>query len=354
MSSTRKIGWGILGTASIARRQAIPAIQKSNHGTVVAVGSRDLAKARAYADELGIPVSYGSYDEILQDPHIDAVYIALPNHLHLEWTIKAAQAGKHVLCEKPIGLDASQVKEIQQVAANTGVQIMEAIPSYFHPLHRRVADVIRRGTIGQPVFLRFSLGWSFRDAPGDFRWKKEYGGGALLDLGCYPISVARVLTGDEPEWVTARATFTSKPPASSDTSGFSDTVGARDTSDLSVDTNVAMLLSFPSSTALIDIGILTASRNEYTVIGTDGKITVTSPFGNRADSRGWTVYDHTGQIVDQEEVSANQMEIQFQQVCECLAKGEKLPISLLESLANTIVLDACAESALAGGSKIIL
>lgn len=362
IDATKKIRWGLLGTASIARRQAIPAIQKTQSGELTAVGSRDEARAKAFANEFNIPMAFGSYEEVIHSDKVDAVYIPLPNDLHVPWIKKAVDSGKHVLCEKPIGLHSNEVEKLIRYVKpksnpkeNDGIkskqvahdppQVMEGIATYFHPIHERATQLIADGAVGKPVFLRFSLGWSFRDQPDDYRWRKSKGGGALLDLGCYPISTARQLVNDEPSQVIARTTSSSN--------GADQWVSLSDGDD-SVDTNVAITLHFPRVTAMIDIGIATAARNYYEIIGTDGRIVAYEPFGNRVSARRLVVYDHTGTEVQQEQFTANQMERQFDAVTEAFARGTPVPISLEESLQNARIIDACFTSAKNDGHVVTL
>ncbi len=201
-----KIRWGVLSTSRHAAATWIPACQASQRGEVVAVASRDAGRARQYADEHGIPRSFGDYESLLASPDVDAVYIPLPNHLHKEWTIKAAGAGKHVLCEKPLGLDAAQAEEMVAACHAAGVTLAEAFQWRHHPHAERTRELLRDGAIGDLRLIEagftFPLG---RD--GDVRWDPVKGGGALYDVGCYPVALARYVTGGEPLSVTAQATW---------------------------------------------------------------------------------------------------------------------------------------------------
>lgn len=201
-----KIRWGVLSTSRHAAATWIPACQASQRGEVVAVASRDASRARQYASEHGIPRSFGDYESLLASPDVDAVYIPLPNHLHKEWTIKAAEAGKHVLCEKPLGLDAAQAEEMVAACHAAGVTLAEAFQWRHHPHAERTRELLRDGAIGDLRLIEagftFPLG---RD--GDVRWDPAKGGGALYDVGCYPVALARYVTGGEPLSVTAQATW---------------------------------------------------------------------------------------------------------------------------------------------------
>ncbi len=201
-----QIRWGVLSTSRHAAATWIPACQASQRGEVVAVASRDASRARQYASEHGIPRSFGDYESLLASPDVDAVYIPLPNHLHKEWTIKAAGAGKHVLCEKPLGLDAAQAEEMVAACHAAGVTLAEAFQWRHHPHAERTRELLQDGAIGDLRLIEagftFPLG---RD--GDVRWDPAKGGGALYDVGCYPVALARYVTGGEPLSVTAQATW---------------------------------------------------------------------------------------------------------------------------------------------------
>jgi predicted dehydrogenase len=202
MTEIQPVRWGVLGAANIAVKKVIPAMQRSELSPVVAIASRDLAKARAAAEELGIARAYGSYEQLLADPEIDAIYNPLPNHLHVPWSIRAAEAGKHVLCEKPIALSASEARELLAVRDRTGVQIGEAFMVRTHPQWHAVRELVASGRIGE---LRLVVGHFsyYRRDPADIRSRAEWGGGALMDIGCYPVMLSRWIFGAEPIDVVA-------------------------------------------------------------------------------------------------------------------------------------------------------
>lgn len=191
----KKLRFGIMSTARIAKNSMIPGILKSELCEVEAVASRDAAKAKDLADRYKIGKSFGSYDELLADPEIDAVYIPLPNHLHKSWTIKAAEAGKHVLCEKPAALTVADVREMVEAARKNGVLFAEAFMYRYHPKHARVREIIEIGEIGELRGIHGSFTCSNADDKSNVRYSKEMGGGSIYDLGCYPISAARMIYG---------------------------------------------------------------------------------------------------------------------------------------------------------------
>ena len=193
----RTLRWGVLGAARIAVVKVVPAMQRGRYSRVVALASRDRAKGEHAARELGIPRVHGSYEELLADPDVDAVYNPLPNHLHLPWTVRALEAGKHVLCEKPLGLTPAEVEELLRARDRTGLRVQEAFMVRTHPQWLGVRDLVRSGRIGalRAVSTVFTY---FNDDPANVRNVAEYGGGGLYDIGCYPITIARFLFGAEP------------------------------------------------------------------------------------------------------------------------------------------------------------
>jgi predicted dehydrogenase len=197
-----KLRWGVLSTAAIGLKKVIPAMQRGQYTTVAAIASRDLARSKEAAAAHGIPAAYGSYEELLADPNIDAIYNPLPNHLHVPWTIKAAEAGKHVLCEKPISLTVAEAETLLGVRERTGVKIGEAFMVVTHPQWMRVRQLLDEGRIGP---LRSVAGFfSYYNAdPANIRNQADIGGGALMDIGCYMILAARFGFQQEPTRVVA-------------------------------------------------------------------------------------------------------------------------------------------------------
>lgn len=196
----QKIRWGILSTANIGMQKVTPAIQASPSSEVVAIASRDQAKARAAADQLGIERAYGSYQELFADPDIDAIYNPLPNHLHVPMTLAAARAGKHVLCEKPIALTAAEAEQLREIPS--GIVFMEAFMVRFHPQWHRVREIIRSGELGEVRAINAVFSYHNVD-PHNVRNQADIGGGGIMDIGCYPITAARYFFEGEPERVVS-------------------------------------------------------------------------------------------------------------------------------------------------------
>ena len=205
MPTDSKLRWGILGCARITRRGLIPGIRASERGTIGALSSRDGATARAWAEEFGVPRAYGSYEEVLADPEIDAVYLPLPNELHKQWVAAAADAGKHILCEKPLALDAAEARAMVAHCQARGVVLMEAFMWRHQPRTLALRRMVAEGVIGDLRLIRSSF--SFPIDPGDWRLDPARGGGALWDVGCYGVSTLRLFAGAEPDAIKAVARF---------------------------------------------------------------------------------------------------------------------------------------------------
>ncbi len=251
----KHLQWGVLGVAGIALRAVIPAIQHSANGRLLAIASRTHEKAADAAAQLGIPRAYGSYEALLADPEVEAVYIPLPNSMHREWTLRCAEAGKHVLCEKPMALRAADAEEMIAACARRGVTLMEAFMYRFHPRTLRVAELAAQGALGEVRLVRASF--TFRvGSSGNIRLDPGLGGGGLYDVGCYCVNVSRVLLG-EPTTVFAFG--------GAGTSGVDEVLGG--------------VLCFEGDRiALIDCGLALSRRQEYEVIGTAGHMTVPLAF----------------------------------------------------------------------------
>jgi len=257
----RRLRWGVLSTARIARQRFIPGVQASQSGEVVAIASREAGRAAHAAAELGIPRWYGSYEALLADPEVEAVYIPLPNALHAEWTVRAAAAGKHVLCEKPAARRVADAERMAAACRRAGVLLMEAFMYRHHPQHARVQALLAAGTIGEPRLVRASFCFAMspeRRAGGDIRLSRALDGGALMDVGCYAVNAARLLFGAEPLEASAQQTVD---PA------------------CGVDTTFAGLLRFPGDRlALIDGSFDVGSGQRYEVAGPQGTILVERAF----------------------------------------------------------------------------
>ncbi len=251
----KKVKWGILGAASIAVRRVIPGMQKGAYSEIAAIASRDKKKAEEAARKLGIPKVHGSYEELLQDREIEAIYNPLPNHLHVPWSIKAAEAGKHVLCEKPISITVAEAKTLLAARDRTGVKIGEAFMVKTHPQWLRTQEIIRSGGIGELRAIAGLFSYFNRD-PGNVRHKVEWGGGGLLDIGCYPITMSRFIFAEEPVRVAG--------------------VLERDP-DFKTDRLASAILEFPSGQSIFTCGTQTAFFQRMHFLGTSGRVEIEIP-----------------------------------------------------------------------------
>jgi predicted dehydrogenase len=326
------VRWGILGAANIGVRKVIPAMQRGARSRVVAIASRDLAKARAAAGELGIAKAYGSYEELLADPEVEAIYNPLPNHLHVPWTIRAAEAGKHVLCEKPIALSAAEARQLLDVRARTGVHIGEAFMVRNHPQWLAVRELVASGRIGELRVVAGHFAY-FRRDPDDVRSVPEWGGGGLMDVGCYPITMSRWLFGEEPEAVI----------------GIVD----RDP-ELRVDRIASGLMRFPSGgQATFTCAMQLAHYQRMQLHGTGGRIEVQIPF-NAPNDRPCRIFvddgrelgDHSAEAIDFPAV--DQYTLQGDNFSAAIRGEGRVPVNVEDAVANMAVIDAVFRSAESG------
>jgi predicted dehydrogenase len=257
-----KLRWGVLGVARIATTKVIPAMQRGVRSTVAAIASRDAARAAQAALALGIPKHYGSYDALLADPDIDIIYNPLPNHLHVPWSIRAMEAGKHVLCEKPLALSTTEIRNLIDVRNRTGRKAGEAFMVAVHPQWLRARAAIRAGDIGD---LRSVVGWfSYSNRnPQNVRNVPEYGGGGLMDIGCYPIFIARYLFGQEP--IRACGTLELDP-------------------EFHTDRLASAILEFPTGQSIFTCSTQLIGAQRIVAFGTHGQIEVEIPFNAPADA----------------------------------------------------------------------
>ncbi len=322
----KKVRWGIIGCAGIAKRSVIPGIQQSETGEVAAIASRGLDKAKITAEELNIPKAYGSYEELLADPEIDAVYIPLPNHLHKEWTIRAAEAGKHVLCEKPLAMDAREAEEMVDACQKAGVVFAEAFMYRYHPRYNAIRELIKSGEIGEVRGIHGTFTFNNAKDMGNVRYKKEWGGGSLYDVGVYPISAARMILDQEPEAATVHAFFSSEHD--------------------DVDMMASGILEFDRGIALtFDCGMWAAFRNEIEIVGTEGRIEVPSAFiVHQNEQDNFHVYTKDGHR-EVEVPRLNQYALQADAMGRNILDGETLPFASTDAVLNMKVLDACLTSA---------
>jgi predicted dehydrogenase len=266
-----KIRWGLLSTAHI-NQKVMPAIRNSHYGELVAVASRDEQKARAYAKEYRIPLSFSSYEAMLASDQVDVVYISLPNHLHAEWMIRAMQAGKHVLCEKPFVLTIKEMDEVTRVKQETGCKILEAFMYRYHPQTQQVIELISDGMIGDVEIVEGVFQFPLKDA-GNVRWNPQFGGGALWDVGIYPLSYAQLVMGEPPIQVFGQRKLTA--------SGVDETFLGQMMYTRGRQAQLRSSFSLPYETRL-------------SISGSAGRIIIPRPFHNMEDHRKICRVDASG------------------------------------------------------------
>jgi predicted dehydrogenase len=322
------VRWGILGAAKIALESVIPGMRRSAQAQVVAIASRDIAKARSAANRLGIPRAYGSYQELLADPDIEAIYNPLPNHLHVPWSIRAAEQGKHVLCEKPIALTAREARDLLEARDRTGVQIGEAFMVRTHPQWHKVRELIASGRIGEMRLIAGHFSYYRRD-PGDIRSRVEWGGGALMDVGCYPITISRWLFGAEPTEVVG---LIERDP------------------QMQIDRLASGLLRFEGGQATFSCAGQLVPYQAMQIFGTTGRISVEIPFNPPPDDECRVFVDDgrdvTGSGIETIAFPAvDQYALQADRFSEAIRGSGSVPVSLEDAMGNMAVIDALFRSA---------
>jgi xylose dehydrogenase (NAD/NADP) len=344
--------FGILGAARIAERRVIPAIRKSANAMVTGIASRDAARAQACADRLGIPKAYGSYETLLDDPGVDAVYIPLPNALHCEWTIKAAEKGKHVLCEKPFAANAGEVDEMIAACEAHRVLLMEAFMYRFHPQNEKALELIRHGEIGAVKLVRAAFCFTIAEET-NIRLSQALAGGSLMDVGTYCVSAARTLSGAEPEAALALAH-----------------VGALS----GVDETMAGLLRFPagaqnqaaraavhSPEGVVPAGALASFecsfrmpyRTAYEVIGERGRIEVPAPFITNNKETAIVLHYPDDRTRTFSFPAVDQYTLMIEHFAGCVLEQQPLRYPAAEGRAQMQALDALRKSAQSGKTEII-
>lgn len=314
-----KVRWGILGTAKIALAKVIPAMQRSDWCEIAAIASRDVTKAKAAADELGIPKAYGSYEELLEDNTIEAIYNPLPNNLHVPWTVKAAETGKHVLCEKPIALNASEARTLVDVRNRTGVRIQEAFMVRTHPQWLETRRLIHSGRIGSLKSITGFFSY-FNPDPTNIRNQLDLGGGGLMDIGCYPITISRFMYETEPSRVL----------------GLIERDAATGT-----DTLTSAVLDFPNGRSTFTCSTRLAPYQRMIFHGTEGRIEVLIPFNAPNDVP-------TRILLNDETIEfpiCDQYEIQGSLFSRAIRENSEQPIPLEDAINNMAVIDAVFRSA---------
>ncbi len=319
----KKVRWGVLGTADIAQTQVIPAMLRSENVEIIAIAS-GTGKARDVAAAFSIPYYYDSYQELLENQSIDAVYIPLPNHLHKQWTIEAAKHGKHVLCEKPASLTAEDVQEMADFCREKGVKFMEGFMYQFHPQHQRVREILASGEIGEIKFMTGCFSFFLEDKSTNIRMKKEMGGGSLYDVGSYCVHAIRNLLNTEPVEVEAHAVL--DPESGVDI------------------TTIAYMKLKNGIHATFNCSMDMTSRQEYEIVGTKGRILV--PRAYRPDLFGGKglILVQTENFDRKEKITADLYRLEVEHFSQAILDNFKPAYTPENTINNMRAIEACYQS----------
>jgi predicted dehydrogenase len=330
-----KLRWGVLSTANIGLKKVIPGMQKGERAAVTAIASRDLAKARLAAAALGIATAYGSYEELLADPDIDAIYNPLPNQLHVPWTIKAAEAGKHVLCEKPLSLSVAEAETLLAVRARTGVKIGEAFMIRSYPQWLRVRELLDEGRIGELRSITGVFSY-FNNDPANIRNHVESGGGGLMDIGCYLIHASRFAFRQEPTRVV----------------GLVD----RDP-QMHIDRLTSAMLNFPGGQSIFTCSTQLVPYQRVHFFGTSGRIEIEIPFNAPPDRPTRLFIDSNGDlfgggITTETFPVCDQYTLQGDAFSKAVLEDTQVPVPLEDAIKNMAVIEAIFKSGNSGQWEI--
>jgi len=309
----KKTRWGVLGVAKIAAVKVIPAMQRASNCQIAAIASRDLSRARTAAEQLGIAQAYGSYEELLADSSIDAIYNPLPNHLHVPWSIRAAEAGKHVLCEKPIALSVAETRDLIAARDKARVKIGEAFMARTHPQWIRAAEIARSGRIGELRVVSGHFSYFNRD-PKNVRNIANIGGGGIMDIGCYPITLSRMIFADEPVGVHA---FLDRDP------------------DFKTDRLASVILQYPKGHASFTCSTQLVPYQKMHIFGTTGHIEIEIPFNAPPDKP--TRIFVNGEV--EEFPVCDQYTIQAELFSRAILEDTEVPVPLEDALKNMTVIE---------------
>ena len=322
-----KVRWGVLSTAAIATEKVIPAMQRAELCEVTAIASRDLGKARAAADKLGIAAAYGSYEELLSDPDVDAIYNPLPNHLHVLWSIRALEAGKHVLCEKPIGLTSGEGQQLVDAGKlHPELKLMEAFMYRHHPQWLRARQIVREGGIGELRTIQSAFAY-FNDDAGNIRNVADMGGGAMMDIGCYPISLSRFLFDQEPERVFGAVEIDPR---------------------FQTDRLASGVLEFGAGTSTFTCSTQLAPYQRVHIFGTEGRVEIEIPFNAPPDAPCKMWHQRGEEIEVIQLATFDQYGIQGDLFARAILEDAEVPTPIEDAVANMRVIEAVFRSSESG------
>ena len=318
-----KVKWGIISTALIGTEKVIPAMQRGEYCEIAAISSRNLEAAQREANNLGIPRAYGSYQELLDDPEIQAVYNPLPNHLHIPWSIKALEAGKHVLCEKPIAITSAEGQKLVDAAkAHPELKVMEAFMYRFHPQWVYAREKVQGGALGELRTIQTFFSY-YNDDPHNIRNMADIGGGGMLDIGCYAISTARFIYGAEPQKVTGLVEYDP---------------------NFGTDIIASAMMVFENGSATFTVSTQIEDYQRVTIVGTKGWLEIEIPFNAPTDRpcRLWlTVGGETQEVTFE---TANQYTLQGDAFSKSVLEDTPVPTPIEDAVANMKVIEAVLKS----------
>jgi predicted dehydrogenase len=322
-----KVRWGVLSTANIGVSKVIPAMQQGEYLQITAISSRNLKNAQAVATQLGIPKAYGSYEELLADPAIDAIYNPLPNHLHVPWSIKALEAGKHVLCEKPIALTSAEAQKLADAAKQyPHLKVMEAFMYRFHPQWQQARQMVNEGKIGELRTIQSFFSYYLEDA-NNIRNIAGAGGGGMLDIGCYTVSLARFIFGAEPERVCGIVEYDPR---------------------FNTDRLSSGILDFGRGTSTFTCSTQLVPYQRVNIFGTTGRIEIEIPFNAPPDQPCKIWYEHGTEIEETLFTVCDQYTIQGDQFSQAILNNTSVPTPIEDAVANMRVIEAVFRSAKSG------
>jgi predicted dehydrogenase len=311
-----KVNWGIISCAGIAEKAVIPGILSAKNAELYAISSRGTEKLEEFSKKFNPVKAYGSYDELLDDPQVDAVYIPLPNGLHYEWTLKAAKKKKHILCEKPMGISAEEVRKMKEVCDNNGVLLMEAFAYRHSPLTLKVKELIDRGTIGRIKYMESHFSYFLKNRE-DVRVSRSLAGGATYDVGCYNLNIIRHIIGSEPKAVFATGEI-------GENSG--------------VDESSCIVMEFEGGIKAVSYcSFLCAPRSEYTIVGETGIISVPTNFNAKGDAK--IVLKNDQEIEELTVQCPDNYMLEVEQIGRCILNDEKPLLTFEDSINNARVID---------------
>jgi len=324
----KKVRWGVISTAKIGTEKVIPGMQQGEYSEVIGIASRNLDAAKSAAVALGIPKAYGSYQELLDDPEIEAIYNPLPNHLHVPWSLEALQAGKHVLCEKPIAPTSTEGEELVEAARRyPDLKVMEAFMYRFHPQWRKARQLVLDGEIGELRTIQTFFSY-FNDDPDNIRNMADIGGGGLLDIGCYAISLSRFIYGGEPKKVNGIVEYDPR---------------------FKTDRLASAMMDFGRGTSTFTCSTQLAGYQRVLIVGTRGWVEIEIPF-NAPPDRPTKIWHHDGDVLNEVAFDiCDQYTIQGDLFSLAVLEDTEVPTPIEDAVANMKVIEAVFESGRSGG-----